>query len=213
MIYDVSVLLRPGMPTYDQEPGPELSLIKTLEQDEANVSLLRQGTHTGTHVDAPVHFIPGGDGVDQLPIQFLVGPCLVVEIPGQQHISARDLEIARLGDRVERVFFKTQNSRFWREQAFRRDFRALRADAAGWLVEHGVRLVGIDYLSIDPYDAEPKAAHLTLLEAGVVVVEGLDLQQVPPGRYNVACLPLKLQAADGAPARVLLWDGDETPAP
>jgi arylformamidase len=206
VIYDLSVTLRPGMPTYDGEPGPELSPLKTLEADGANVSTLSQGVHSGTHVDAPIHFIPGGFGIDAYPLDSLVGPCDVVEIHPQAHIGVADLEAAGLPVDAERVIFKTPNSELWADSRFHRDFIALDPEAARWLIDRGLRLVGIDYLSIDPYDSDEKTAHLHLLGAGVVVVEGLDLRGVPPGRYTVACLPIKLEGADGAPARVVLYD-------
>src|SRR5205085_2236524 len=109
-----------------------------------------------------IHFIPGAPGVDALPLDALIGPCLIVEIPGEHHISTEDLKRSALGPGVERVLFKTGNSRLWRDPKFRRDFRALQVDAASWLVEHGTRLVGIDYLSVEPYAADPPAVHLAL---------------------------------------------------
>ena len=204
MIYDLSVPLRPGLPTYDDEPGPELVPLKTLAVDGVNVSQLSLGVHSGTHVDAPVHFIAGGNGVDQAPLDAMLGPCLVVEHLATTDITADDLERAALPADTVRLIFKTRNSELWAAPGFRRDFLALDRSAADWLVARGVRLVGIDYLSVDPYDAEPQAAHLALLRAGVVVVEGLDLRGVPPGPYTLACLPLRLVGADGAPARVVL---------
>jgi arylformamidase len=204
MIYDLSVPLEPGLPTYDDEPGPELSALKTLERHGVQISLLRQGVHSGTHVDAPSHFIAGGAGVDRAPLGAMLGRCLVVEHLGTDDIGVGDLERAELPDRLERLIFKTRNSELWGEAGFRTDFLGLERAAAEWLVGRGVRLVGIDYLSIDRYDAEPQAAHLALLRAGVVIVEGLDLRGVPPGPYTLACLPLRLVGADGAPARVVL---------
>lgn len=203
-IYDVTVTLRPEMPTWDGEPTPSSQPIKQIGVggESAQVSLLALGTHTGTHIDAPAHFFPGGAGIDQLPLDALVGPCRVVEIGAVQVVEPADLDPIARG--AERLLLKMQSGRLWDDPAFRRDFVALSAGAAAWLVAHGVRLVGIDYLSIDPYDADPAAAHLTLLGAGVVVLEGLDLRAVPPGEYDLAALPLKLAGADGAPARVVL---------
>ncbi len=126
----------------------------------------------------------------------------VVRIDAERAIQASDLEACGAG--TERLLLKTRSAALWDEPEFRPDFVALTSEAAGWLVQQGVRLVGIDYLSIDPYDAHPQAAHLMLLGAGVVVVEGLDLRRVPPGDYDLACLPIKLRGADGAPARVVL---------
>ena len=204
-IYDVTVTLRAGMPTWDDEPGPECRPIKRIGVDgePAQVSLLSLGTHSGTHVDAPAHFVPGGAGVEALPLDALVGRCRVVEVPAQTRlIEPAHLEPDARG--VPRVLLKTTSAALWDEPGFRRDFVALSPAAAAWLVAQGVLLVGIDYLSVDPYEAEPAAAHLTLLGAGVVVLEGLDLRAVPPGDYDLAALPLKLAGADGAPARVVL---------
>jgi arylformamidase len=203
-IYDVSVTLRAGMPTWDGEPGPECRPIKRIgvAGESARVSLLTVGSHTGTHVDAPAHFIAGGATVEELPLDALVGPCRVVEVRAAVLIEPTDLAPAARGAR--RLLLKTPSGGHWSEPEFRRDFVALSAGCAAWLVAQGVLLVGIDYLSIDPYDAEPAAAHLTLLGAGVVVLEGLDLRDVPPGEYDLAALPLKIAGADGAPARVVL---------
>lgn len=204
MLYDLTVTLRAGMPTYDGEPGPTRALLKIFERDGVNVSVVSLGAHTGTHVDAPVHFLPGREGVDQLPLPAMLGPCWVVEVRGQGHVDARDLEAAGVPSDAERVILNTGNSRFWDDDHFHRDFRALTTAAARWLVARGVRLIGIDYLSIDPYEAREAPAHQVLLGAGVVVLEGLDLRGVPAGRYELVCLPLKLQGSDGAPARAVL---------
>jgi arylformamidase len=215
-IYDVTISLRAGIPTWDGEPGPDCRPIKRIGVDgeTAQVSLLTVGTYCGTHVDAPCHFIPGAAGVDSLPLDALVGPCRVVEIDrdvADRLIEPRHLERLAVGAR--RLLLKTPSGAFWADPAFRRDFVALAPAAADWLVGQGVLLVGIDYLSVDPYDAEPAAAHLTLLGAGVVVLEGLDLRQVPPGEYDLAALPLKLAGADGAPVRVVLRSSSpESPA-
>jgi arylformamidase len=204
-IYDVTVPLRPDMPTWDGEPGPSLRPLKEIGVDgePARVSLLTVGTHCGTHVDAPAHFIPGGPGVDGLPLEALVGPCRVVEVAATPLIEPADLVAAGASD-TPRLLLKTASGHFWDNPVFRRDFVALSPAAAAWLVERRVLLVGIDYLSVDPYDAEPAGAHLTLLGAGVVILEGLDLRVVPPGPYDLAALPLNLIGADGAPARVVL---------
>jgi arylformamidase len=211
-IYDVTVTLRPGLPTWDDEPGPESHPIKRIGVDgeAAQVSLVSLGSHCGTHVDAPCHYIPGASGVDALPLDALVGPCRVVKIDADVLIQPSDLEPIGLGAR--RLLLKTRSAALWDEPTFCRDFVALAPAAADWLVAHDVRLVGIDYLSVDPYDGEPAAAHLTLLGAGVVVLEGLDLRVVPPGEYDLAALPLKLAGADGAPARVILRSLGNRPA-
>jgi arylformamidase len=203
-IYDATVLLHAALPTWDGEPGPACRPIKRIGVDgeAAQVSVLTVGTHAGTHIDAPAHFIPGGAGMDSLPLAALVGPCRVVEVSASRLIEPADLDPAARG--ATRLLLKTASGAFWADPRFRRDFVALSPAAATWLVRQGILLVGIDYLSIDPYDADPAAAHLTLLGAGVVVLEGLDLRHVPPGEYDLAALPLKLADADGAPARVIL---------
>lgn len=210
MIYDVTVTLREGMPTWDGEPGPVCRPLKLIGVDgePAQVSLLTLGTHCGTHVDAPCHFIPGRAGVDALPVEALVGRCRVVATDAAPTIEPAHLEAAGVAEAIRdgapRILLKTPSGEFWSAPTFRRDFVALGPAAADWLVAQGALLVGIDYLSVDPYDADPAAAHLTLLGAGVVILEGLDLRGVPPGDYDLAALPIKLAGADGAPARVIL---------
>ena len=189
-IIDVSVPVRPGMVTYPGDPEVHLERVSSIAQGEiANISRLDFGVHTGTHVDAPVHFVDGAAGAEALPLDVLVGPCVVVD----------GLEPAAVATGAERVLFKTPNSHLWEREEFADDFVKLDGEAARALVAGGVRLVGIDYLSIGDEEA-----HHVLLEAGVVAVEGLDLRRVEPGEYRLVCAPLKLVGSDGAPARVLL---------
>ncbi|MCC7104881.1 MAG: cyclase family protein [Chloroflexi bacterium] len=202
--YDVSVELRPDIPTWDGEPGPCLRAVKTYDPDGARVSELSLGVHAGTHVDAPVHFIPGAAGAESLPIDAMLGPCQVVEVATKGNIGIAEALAADLAPRSERVLFKTRNSALWDGPTFRTDFTALEPALARWLVDAGARLVGIDYLSVEPYGVAVPEVHLALLEAGVVILEGLDLRRVPAGRYDLVCLPLKLRGSDGAPARVVL---------
>jgi arylformamidase len=207
-IYDVTVPLRAGMVTYGgDEPGPELTYTKLLSRgDSSNLSTLSLGSHTGTHVDAPHHFIDGRATVEQMDPAALIGEAYVVEHSSPNHISRGDLEAARLPDDARRVLFKTSNAAFWDDDAFHPDFKGLEVDAARFLVERGVRLVGIDYLSIERFQSPGHETHVVLLDAGVVIVEGLDLRAVPPRRYTMCCAPLKVVGAEGAPARVFLWD-------
>jgi len=206
-IYDVSVPLRPGMVTYAGEPGPELTYHSRLSRgDSANVSALSLGSHTGTHVDAPHHFIDGRATVESFNPEDLIGPVHVVAHTGVDHIAASDIESFGLPAGARRILFKTSNGRFWDDDEFHDDFIGLTEDAGRWLVERGVHLVGIDYLSIERFRSPGHPVHLELLEAGVVIVEGLDLRAVPPGRYSMCCAPLKVAGAEGAPARVFLWD-------
>ena len=208
-IYDVSLALRPGMVTWPGEPGPSVAPLRRIANgDAANVSELTFGEHTGTHVDPPVHFIDGATGVDQLPLDALVGRCRVVEFTGSGHVSAAWLEQARLPANTMRILFKTRNSVRWADPnaPFTRDFSSIDASAARWCVEHGVRLVGVDYLSVEPQGPEKQGypVHVTLLRANVVIIEGLDLRTVAPGAYDLVCAPLKSADGDGAPARVFL---------
>jgi arylformamidase len=194
-IHDVTVTTSPDMPVY---PGdPEVHLTRALSiaaGDQANVSRLDFGVHTGTHVDAPLHFVEGGASVETLPLDVLVGPAVVVD-------SAELPDAVALPAGAERVLFKTRNSELWERDEFVEDFVTVGLPLARRLAEGGVRLVGIDYLSVgDP------AVHELLLGLGVVVVEGLDLRAVAAGDYELVCLPLKLLGADGAPARTILLE-------
>ncbi|MDO8690513.1 MAG: cyclase family protein, partial [Dehalococcoidia bacterium] len=171
-VWDITVTVRPGMPSYPGEPGPAIESIKSIDRgDAANVSLLSITTHTGTHMDAPCHFIPGGVSVDRIPPEALVGRAVVVEMAIEGHIGARELEAASLPQGVRRVLFKTHNSRFWEEPVFRKDFTAVGPDGALWLVQHGFTLVGIDYLSVEPFHSPAHETHRTLLGAGIVILE------------------------------------------
>lgn len=198
------------MPTYnDNEPGPTLDYHGRMSRgDVYNISSLHLGSHTGTHVDAPHHFIDGAETVERMPLDAFVGTAVVVQHDEERHITAGDLEAAALPDGTTRVLFKTPNARLLDEDSFRNDFVAITADAARWLVDRGVVLAGIDYMSIEPYDTTDFAVHLTLLGNNVVIIEGLDLRAVEPGPYTMACAPLPVVGAEGAPARVFLWTDD-----
>ena len=188
----------PGDPTIEIEHPSQMS-----QGAPANVSRLIMGAHTGTHMDAPVHFIPGATGIDQVPIETLVGTAMVVEMQLDHHIGAADLEKANLPAGCERVLFKTRNSQFW--QSDPDDFIAVAPDGADWLIERGFKLVGVDYLSVEQFDAPfEHPTHHKLLANRIVIVEGLNLSQIEPGEYTVMALPLKITGNDGAPARVLL---------
>ncbi len=194
-ILDVSVPIREGMVTYPGDPVVRLERAASIaDGSPVNLTRIDFGLHSGTHVDAPVHFIDGADGADSLRLDVLVGPCEVVEVPDLTRDS-----VAKSPEGIERVLFKTPNSELWASDEFAADFALLDGDAARLLVERGVRLVGVDYLSVGDEEA-----HLALLEAGVVPVEGLDLRGVEPGPYELVCLPLRVVGADGAPARAIL---------
>ena len=199
-LIDISVPLQPGMVVWEGDPPFRIEQAASMPAgEEFNVTRLDLSTHTGTHLDAPLHFVDGGATVDSIPLETLYGPCHVVDaasVGGQ-------LDAAALGGLDlppgERLLFKTRNGALWERETFSWDFTALTADGAEALVERGVRLVGIDYLSIGDFDA-----HRVLLGAGVVPLEGLDLRAVEPGPYTLVCLPLKLVGVEGSPARALL---------
>jgi arylformamidase len=194
-IIDISIPIQSGMVTYPGDPEVRLERVESIADGEsANISKLDFGVHTGTHVDAPVHFIDGAAGADQLPLEVLNGPCEVVTV---EKLDARAAESVRGG--VERVLFRTPNSELWARDSFPDRFERFDGAAAEVLVERGVRLVGVDYLSVGDHDA-----HRVLLAAGVVALEGLDLRGVEAGPYELRCLPLRLVGADGAPARAVL---------
>jgi arylformamidase len=209
-IYDISVPIAPGeTPVYPGDPGIEVSSWAAISRgDAANVTALCFGAHTGTHVDAPAHFIEGAPEVVSLPLEALTGEAVVVEVPDgvtaieESHVEGID------GENVERVLFKTRNSSFWANARgqFREDFTYIAPGAARALVSRGVRLVGIDYLSVEKFASKDFETHLTLLSKGVVILEGLDLSAVEAGRYELLCLPLKVASGsgDGAPARAVL---------
>ena len=201
-IFDISVPIRDGMLHYAGNPPVHVTRVSSIERgDPANVSELDMGAHSGTHVDAIDHFIEGGPGAEALPLNVLIGPAEVVDATranvALDLVTLRDLELPPRGS--ERILFKTRNSQLWSRDDFTRDFVRLDVEAAAFLVERGAKLLGIDYLSIG--DAE---AHRTLLSAGIVCVEGLDLRGIEPGSYELVCLPLKLVGSDGAPARAVL---------
>jgi arylformamidase len=203
-IYDVTVPLSKDVPTFPGDPRFEMDFPHRIEDGKPyNVASLKLGAHSGTHVDAPFHFLRDGRTVDQLPLDVLMGQARVVALASRDVIRRADVQAAPLGG-ATRVLFKTRNSGTLRRPEFREDFVALAPEAAEWLVDAGVRLVGVDYLSVEAFGSKDFAAHHALLGAGVVIVEGLDLSDVPPGEYEMACLPLRIVGADGSPARVVL---------
>jgi arylformamidase len=190
------------MPIYDGDPGVAIELAKSIQRgDPANVSRLDMGAHTGTHVDAPRHFIPEGPGASELLLDPFIGPCIVADATSAVgQIDGALIDSLGLPQASERVLLRTRNSALWARDSFTPGFVRLNAAGASALVDRGVRLVGIDYLSV----GDPEA-HTILLGRGIGVIEGLDLRQVGAGDYYLACLPLKIEGCDGAPARALLW--------
>lgn len=202
---DVSVPVAPGAtPLWPGSPAIELERRLDVERgDPVTDTTLRCSVHTGTHVDAPAHVLSGFDTVETLELDALMGPCRVAHVPGrEQIIEAADLEEAELTQGVERVLLRTDNSAHWTEP-FRRDFTGLSRGAAAWLTERSLRLVGVDYLSVEPWEGDG-TVHRLLLEAGIVLVEGLILEGVAEGDYELRCLPIKLSGAEAAPARAVL---------
>jgi arylformamidase len=201
-IYDVTQPISPAMPVWPGDSPVRLARVRSMDKGERNnLSEMACSVHIGTHVDAPLHFIAGGIDIPALSLDALIGPARLVELPDVDEITVASL--SRLDMRaVTRVLFKTRNGRLSRD-VFQKAFVAIAPDAAGWLVEHGVRLVGIDYLSVESFGGDG-SVHRRLLDAGVVLVEGLDLADAPPGDYMLYCLPLKLVGSEGAPARVVL---------
>ena len=209
-IYDISVPISPGeTPVFPGDPGIEVSSFLAISRgDAANVTALNFGAHTGTHVDAPAHFIEGAPGLPSLPLEAFTGEARVVGIEAEavaveeRHVTDDAIKGAT------RVLFKTRNSSFWADPRgrFREDFAYITPGAARALVARGVRLVGFDYLSVEKFGSEGFETHMALLSNGVVIVEGLDLRAVEPGVYELVCLPLKIAAGsgDGAPARAIL---------
>jgi arylformamidase len=205
-IHDITLGISPQLPVWPGNPAIELERMNAIEAGaNSNVSRLALGVHTGTHVDAPVHFIPGAAGVETLPLTVLMGRALVIHLPRVATVTAADLDRARVPPRTRRLLIKTRNSQLWAagEPEFQTGFVGLAADAAQWLVDHGVALIGVDYLSVAPWKAS-RPTHEILLRAGVVIVEGLNLAGIRPGRYELNCLPLRLLGCDGAPARAVL---------
>ena len=205
-IYDITVPIRSAMPIYEGDPGVDIQPWSALAKgDSANVSFLHFGAHTGTHVDAPAHFIAGARKIDALSLEALIGPARVIRVPDEVGEIDPDFLAACDLDQVERILFHTRNSSFWRE-GFRKDFTHLLPEAAQILVDRRVKLVGTDYLSIEKFHSGHHRTHLALLSNDVVIVEGLNLSDIAPGDYELICLPLKIAdgAGDGAPARVVL---------
>jgi arylformamidase len=204
-IFDISVpvanggVVYPGNPEIRIEPHSELS-----RGASSNLSRLSFGSHTGTHVDAPRHFLEAGSTVDRLPLDALIGPAQVIAFPDDvMSVTAADLQQSGLAN-AQRVLIRTRNSTFIKEREFHPDYTYLAPDAAEYLASAGVKLVGVDYLSVEQFHSGHHKTHRTLLGRGIVIVEGLDLSGIAPGEYAFCCLPLRLEGLDGAPARAVL---------
>lgn len=208
-IHDISITVTERIPTWPGDPAVSLQRAHSIAKgDAANVSRLEAGVHTGTHIDAPVHFIEGARGIDSLPLDVLTGPCLVVAAdPPGTTLRPQDLPATD----ARRILFKTRNSRHWATptEPFDEDFVAVGVELAEELIRRGTQLVGVDYLSVEEFRAPfEHPVHRSLLEAGIVIVEGCNLAAVEPGEYQLYALPVKLGGSDGAPARAILIEGE-----
>jgi arylformamidase len=204
--YDISVPITADMPVWPGDPAVNMKRVSKIEDgDNANVTHVSLSAHTGTHVDAPYHFLSDGDTLEAIPLNLMMGRVYVLYLPDVELITANVLKQAKIPPRTRRVLFKTRNSDIWGrgEKEFQPDFVALSTDGAQYLVERGIKLVGIDYLSVAPYK-QSRPTHEILLEAGILILEGVNLSEVPQGRYTLYCLPLNLHGVDGAPARAIL---------
>lgn len=205
--YDISLTITPALPVWPGDPTIVLERVNKIEEGaNSNVSRLIMGVHAGTHVDAPVHFLPGTKGVEELALEVLIGPAQVIQLPDSVDVVTSDvLEDAGIADETIRLLVKTRNSALWQEKTpiFHKDFVAIDASGSEFLVKRGIKLIGVDYLSVAPYK-KSRPTHQILLQSGVVILEGVNLSKVPPGEYELICLPIKLGGSDGAPARAVL---------
>ncbi|HOW72969.1 MAG TPA: cyclase family protein [Phycisphaerae bacterium] len=201
---DITRTLKPGIVHWPGDLAFELRRVATLTgPSTANLSEIHTNVHAGTHVDAPLHYIDGGMDVASLPLERLCGPATVVDVAQEGDVTAEDIHRASIppGDRV---LLRTTSGRLWSKSTFDQQFFALTADAACLLVEIGTPLVGVDYLSVDRFDAGDAPVHRILLGAGVIILEGLDLDTAPAGRYELIALPMKIAGADGSPIRAMI---------
>lgn len=206
-IHEVSLPIHPGMLVWEGDPPVEIETLKTVAQNGSQVSRFVLGSHTGTHIDAPNHFLEKGSGIDSINLEKLFGPAYVVDLEGIDHPEIIPLDYARvvLGA-GSRILFKTGNSKLLHGHTFPSSYTSLSLEAAQDLASRGVVLVGIDFLGIEKRKNPGHPVHVALLEAGIVLVEGLDLSQVSEGEYDIACSPLLVVGADGSPARVVLME-------
>jgi arylformamidase len=202
---DISLPLRNGMVTWPGDaPFDWASTLEIANGDECNLSRISTTTHIGTHMDAPLHYLPGAAGIESMPITAVIGRARVIEIHDQEIIRTSELALHKLA-KGERVLFKTRNSsQAWKTHEFQKKYVHIDPNAARYLVECGVHTVGVDYLSVGGFESSGAETHRILLEAGIWIIEGLLLEHVEPGEYELVCLPLKIVGGDGAPARAVL---------
>jgi arylformamidase len=202
---DISVPLRSGMVHWPDDPSVKIEKLSDLDHgDISSVSMISMCSHTGTHMDAPLHFIKNGKGLDEMHFDATVGVARVIEIFDEESIKTEELISHRIR-KGERLLFKTKNSiKCWDTRAFVKDFVYISQDAAEFLVDRKIRVAGVDYLSVDGFGENGFKTHITLLKAGIWIIEGLDLSRVEHGRYQLICLPLNIAKGDGAPARAIV---------
>jgi arylformamidase len=202
---DISVTIKPGMAHWPDNPEIRVDRMMDIEKgDVCNVSVLSMGSHTGTHMDAPLHFLRNGRSLDKMPLDATIGPARVIEIKDKEAVKVVELEKQRIKP-GERILFKTINSKkSWKSDNFDEDFVYISKEAAAFLAKAKVMTVGIDYLSVGGFRKDGIETHHALLGAGIWIIEGLNLSKITPGRYELNCLPLKVLNSDGAPARALL---------
>jgi len=202
---DVSVSLHSGMAHWPDNPAVSITRMLDMDRgDVCNVSKISMGSHTGTHMDAPIHFVRDGKGLDEMPLDATIGPARIIEIHDTESIKPAELQSHAI-QRGERILFKTRNSnRCWNTDDFIEDFVFISQEAARYLASLAVQTVGVDYLSVGGFKKDGPETHRALLEGGIWIIEGLDLSQVSAGSYDLLCLPVKIAHSDGAPARAIL---------
>lgn len=201
---DISMSIENGMISWPSDGPVKIDRVRSMEDGERlNQSRIDLSAHTGTHIDAPVHFLKDGNGIDQVSLDLLIGPAVLIHIPGVRQIGAQQLDSAGAGNGIKRLLIKTDNARLLEKREFDKAYSYITLDGAQYLIEQGIGLVGVDYLSVAEY-GKGDAVHRELLGAGIVIIEGLDLREVEPGSYRLTALPLRIRDCDGAPARVIL---------
>jgi len=202
-IFDISTLTNSGIPIWPNTPG--FKIRKSLDQqlgDEVTSSTIEMDVHCGTHIDAPLHFIIGAEPASQIDLSKCIGEAYVADFRGIKRINAELLEKKVPAD-IKRLLLKTDNSMLFPRSIFDKDFSALTEDGAQWVAEKQLKLVGIDYLSIQLFDGTAET-HVVLMNAGTVILESLDLADIREGRYQLICLPILIDEAEAAPARAIL---------
>ncbi|MDR4507006.1 MAG: cyclase family protein [Candidatus Brocadiaceae bacterium] len=202
--YDITLPLSETTITWPGDPALSIKKVRFVSQDDTcTISELKLGTHCGTHIDAPYHFDESGITVDQIPLERLIGIATVFSIKNKEKIDLEEVKLLKL-ENTKKVIFKTINSTYWKLSEFKKEFVYITKDAAHYLVDSGVMLVGIDYLSVEKWNSSHFDVHRMLLREGIIILEGLDLGNVEAGNYELIALPLKIKGGDGSPARVIL---------